>query len=336
MKIVIVGSTTFDSLEYNLNEAFNVCGCQCSIVDVFSPFLQNNKYLRILDAFGRRYLSGYDQKLYQKVFDKVVSYKPDLVICVYRFIHPNFVHKVKKMDIPVIHVNPDALTTFERQQLFVETYDLYFTKDPYIAHFMVDKMKLKVKLYSEAFNKRIHKRPELDKKNCEEKINIDVLAFGNLYPYRSRMLSYLKENGINLSLYGAKSSYFSHFTNLNDCFQNKYIVGTEKATLLYGAKIVFNNLHYAEIESVNNKFFEINGSGAFQLCDYRPILNELLPIDPELISFRTIDDAVDKIYYYLEHPYERYNLSNQIYEYFVEHYSYDTLVEYILSSVKEL
>lgn len=51
--------------------------------------------------------------------------------------------------------------------------------------------------------------------------------------------------------------------------RRKYIVGKEKARILYGAKIVFNNLHYAEIESVNNKFFEINGSGAFQLCDYR-------------------------------------------------------------------
>lgn len=36
MKIVIVGSKSFDSLEYNLNETFNQQGHSCSIVDIYS------------------------------------------------------------------------------------------------------------------------------------------------------------------------------------------------------------------------------------------------------------------------------------------------------------
>ena len=148
------------------------------------------------------------------------------------------------------------------------------------------------------------------------------------------MLALMKMRGIHLSLFGNKGAYFS--SELDDCFQGKYIVGEEKARILYGAKIVFNNLHYAEIESVNNKFFEINGSGAFQLCDYRPILKDLLPVDPELVSFRTINDAVEKINYYLDHPQERYDLSNLIYNHFVEHYSYDSLVKYVLDEAAKI
>ena len=53
-----------------------------------------------------------------------------------------------------------------------------------------------------------------------------------------------------------------------------------KSNLLFGSKIVFNNLHYAEIESVNCKFFEILGIGGFQICDYRPIINEYSKVDP--------------------------------------------------------
>ena len=180
----------------------------------------------------------------------------------------------------------------------------------------------------------IHVSINGDKLTCEQEENIDVLAFGNMYPYRTRMLSILKKRGVHLALYGKKGAYFS--SELDDCFQGKYIVGEEKARILYGAKIVFNNLHYAEIESVNNKFFEINGSGAFQLCDYRPILKDLLPIDPELVSFRTIDDAVEKINYYLDHSQDRYDLSNLIYNHFVEHYSYDSLVEYVLNEAAKI
>ena len=59
-------------------------------------------------------------------------------------------------------------------------------------------------------------------------------------------------------------------------------------------------MHYAEIESVNNRFFEVNGCGAFQLSDYRPILHELLPIDPKLVSFNSIDEGIRKTIDYMK------------------------------------
>ena len=45
---------------------------------------------------------------------------------------------------------------------------------------------------------------------------------------------------------------------------------------------------------MNNKFFEINGSGAFQLWIIVRYWKDNTSIDPELVSFRTIDDAVEK------------------------------------------
>lgn len=61
-----------------------------------------------------------------------------------------------------------------------------------MMRFMRDNMKLNVRLYNEAFNTRIHKRPKRDKLTCEQEENIDVLAFGNMYPYRTRMLALMK------------------------------------------------------------------------------------------------------------------------------------------------
>ncbi|WP_294588370.1 glycosyltransferase [uncultured Bacteroides sp.] len=335
MRIAIIGSPAFDSLEYNLNESFNHIGHECQIFDIYSSWRYNQPKLksitRTLNVLGRRYSENYDEKVFMCLTKNVLDFKPDLVIGVYRFIHPLLVKKIKKEGIRIIHINPDALTTFELQQLFVESYDVYFTKDPYMFRFMKDNMKLNVKLYCEAFNTRIHIKPAIRKEEAEQICNIDVLAFGNLYPYRNRMLACLKERGISLSLYGTKSRYF--LSELTDCFRNKYIAGREKSEILYGAKIVFNNLHFAEIESVNNKFFEVNGSGAFQLCDYRPILKELLPVDPELVSFKNIDEAAEKIKYYLNHSEERFEISERIYQHFLGKYNYDQLTSYVLSSL---
>ena len=46
---------------------------------------------------------------------RVMDFNPQLVICVYRNIHPDFVKTIKSNKIKIIHINPDALTTFQSQ-----------------------------------------------------------------------------------------------------------------------------------------------------------------------------------------------------------------------------
>ena len=158
------------------------------------------------------------------------------------------------------------------------------------------------------------------------------MTYGTMYPYRCRMLQIVSDSGINIKIFGTiPHRFYNH--RLDKCYANKYITGEEKSQYLYGSKIVFNQMHYGEIESVNNRFFETNGSGAFQLSDYRPILHKLLPIDPSLVSFRTIDEGIEKIKYYLKHSEERYQIAETIYQHFIENFTYDCLINYILSEL---
>jgi spore maturation protein CgeB len=322
MKVAIIGSTGYDGLEFHLMDELKYQGNDVKIFD-YSSFLYDK-----LDMGLSLISMTYVEKKNRKLLDSLLVFKPDLVIGVYRHIHPLVVKGIKNEKIKIIHINPDQLTTLQNQQIFVEEYDEYFTKDPYIARFMKDKMDLNVSIYSEAFNPRIHQRPDIDSKLLEDQIAIDVLCFGNLYPYRNRMLHSLKEHGLNLTVYGHKAKYFDSFLDAN--YKNRGIYGEEKAKILNGAKIVFNNFHYAEIESVNNKFFEISGSGAFQICDYKPILEKLLPIDPSLVSFKNLDDAKKLIKFYLDKPERRFEIRDEIKLFFSENYTYKELIKNIL------
>ena len=333
MKVAIIGSSLPDSLEYNLQEAFTYRHDNCQIFDIVNTSVHTNKYLFNIEKLLRNFSNKYDTNIFKKLAEKVAYFKPDLVICVYRFIHPIFITTIKKfLKSPVIHINPDALTTFEYQQVFASDYDAWFSKDPYIVRFMRNNMHLNAIYYNEAFNKRLHRKPEIEKAKAEEETCTDIMTYGTIYPYRSNMLKQVIKAGLQLKIYGSAPHRFYDHT-LDRYFQNKYIAGKEKAKLLYGSKIVFNQMHYAEIESVNNRFFETNGCGAFQISDYRPILNEILPIDPEKVSFKTIDDAIDKMKYYLDNPQERYEIAQTIYEHFVKKYSYDELINYILNKI---
>ena len=323
MKVAIIGSDSFDSLEFHIHDELTVQGHTSKIFDYAT--LLSSRIDMGLSLISMSYVESKNQKLLKAILE----FQPDLVIGIYRHIHPLVVKAIKLKKIRIIHVNPDQLTTFQNQQLFVEPYDVYFTKDPYMVDFMKNKLNLNARLYSEAFNDRIHKRPINDPILLEKETNIDVLCFGNLYPYRNRMLHILKQNEINITMFGYKAKYFDDFLNSN--YRNRGIYGEEKSKILNGAKIVFNNFHYAEIESVNNKFFEISGSGAFQICDYKPILNDLLPIDPKLISFETIDEAKKMIKFYLHKPEKRFEIRDTLMSHFKENYTYKQLVKNILN-----
>ncbi len=333
MKIAIIGSRSADSMESNLLEAFSFAGHDSRIYDIYDLKRFSiggiSTIAHTVDKLLRTYSDRYDCNIFDKLFHHVKVFSPDLVVCVYRFIHPSFVDLCKAQGAKVIHINPDQITTLEYQQVFASNYDVWFVKDPYMQRFMRENMRLNVKLYSEAFNARTHKKPDISKEECEDEVGIDVMTYGNMYPYRCRMLKEVMDNGIDLKIYGVKPRRFYNH-ELDPCFQNKYITGIEKARLIFGSKIVFNQMHFAEIDGVNCRFFEANGCGAFQLSDYRSILNDLLPIDPQLVSFKGIDDGIAKIKYYLAHPTERHEIAEEVYKHFLKNYTYDNLVSYII------
>ena len=339
MKIAIIGANKPDSMEFHFADAFSNAGHQACVFDIYDSFPYTVRrlrpYFQALDKTRRTYSDGYDQNRFKYLASKVNEFNPDLVVCFYKDIHPVFVDLVKSDSRKVIHVNPDAMTTLGYQQVFASNYDAWFSKDPYLVPLMKNNMKLNVFLYKEAFNHRFNSKPKCSKLSMEKELGIDVMTYGTLYPYRTRMLRNLIDAGIDIKLYGVIPHRFFDESVAKQC-TGKYIVGDEKARILYGSKIVFNNFHYAEVESVNCRFFEAFGCGAFQLCDYRPILKDLLPIDPDLISFKCIDEGIDKVKYYLSHEQERIDIAEKVYKYFINHYTYDHLIKYILNIVESL
>lgn len=330
MNVVIIGSRGFDTLEYHLADSFRFLNHPVTILDL-------NEVIPVKYAINYnaiKYFKKYDEFIFQNLAKKIIEIKPDLVIGTYRFINPLCIKSIKK-ELPnttIIHVNPDALTTFELQQIFASPYDFFFTKDPYIVNFMKQKMDLNAKYLPEAFNPRMHQKPNINRIELEEKTNIDVLAFGYLYPYRVNMIKKLIDSGLNVTLFGKKDKRFFD-PGLNKYFRNEWITGERKAELLYGSKIVFNNFHYAEIESVNCKFFEIYGSGAFQICDYRPTVDEYSKIDSTKFTFKSIGEAIELIKYYLDKPSQRHEMANIQYEHFMQNHTYENRVKQILETI---
>lgn len=330
MKITLFGSKDFDSLEYHLNDSFRFLGNDVTHIDITDIISIPYKY----NYFATKFLKKYDEYLFRKVAIKIIESDPELVVCTYRFINPICIKLIKKAlpGVKVVHVNPDALTTFENQQIFASPYDAYFTKDPFIVDFMKNKMGLNTFYLPEAFNPRAHKMPTIDRTELENKIGIDVVAFGTMYPYRANMVGQLLNAGIDVSLFGTPDVRFPRPEIISN-FRDEFITGSRKAEVLLGSKIVFNNFHYAEIQSANVKFFEISGIGGFQICDYKPTLEEYSCIDVDKFTYKTIGEAIDLIRFYLDKPELRYKMADQQREHFLEHHTYEHRINQLLECI---
>ncbi|AKK71678.1 glycosyltransferase [Chryseobacterium sp. P1-3] len=320
MKIAILGSKDYDSLEFHIHDSLKHLGHQIFHIDIKDVVKIPYRY----NYWGRKLFIKYDEYVFGKIAKRIVDETPDLVICTYRFIHPKCIEFIKKQlkSTLVIHINPDQLTTLEHQQIFISPYDAYFTKDPFMINFMKNKMGLNTFYFPEAFNERVHNFDVKSKKDLEERINIDVVCFGTMYPYRARMVEKLIDAKINVKLFGTPDRRFP-LNKINAKFQNEFITGSRKAEVLLGSKIVFNNFHYAEVQSVNAKFFEIAGIGAFQICDYKPTLEEYSIIPREKFTFNTIDESIELIKYYLNHQEERHTLADIQKKHFLQNHTYD-------------
>jgi spore maturation protein CgeB len=320
MKVIIVGSKDYDSLEFHLFNTFNHLGYNVGQIDINDVIPVPFKY----NYHAIKYFSFYDEFIFNSIARKVINENPDLVICTYRFINPKCVKSIKYAlpNSKVIHINPDAITTFQNQQIFASPYDAYFSKDPFIVSFMKNKMGLNTFYLPEAFNPRVHKMPSSNKNEFEEIFDLDVVAFGTIYPYRANMVRQLINSGIKIKLYGTPDKRFGS-PDVNKNFNNEYITGDRKSELIYGCKVVFNNFHYAEVNSANVKFFEIGGIGGFQICDYKPCLEEYSIIPTEKFTYNSVGEAIDLIKFYLDKPVLRHEIALEQYKHFLSYHTYE-------------
>lgn len=328
MKIALIGNKGFDTIEFHTADALTSLGHEIYHLDM-SDFININ-YL--YNYWFSKFVPKYVNYLFNFLANKVIDYKPDLIIGTYRFIPSLSIEKIKYAlpRVPIVQLNPDALTTFEKQQVFYSPYDFFFTKDPYIVSFMRDKAALNAYYLPEAFNPRFHKTPSKDRITLEQEIDIDVLAFGSIYPYRARMLKKLIAAGIKVSVFGNNQN---PDRELKRFFRNEWITGDRKSEIIVGSKIVFNNFHYAEINSVNCKFFEIAGAGGFQICDNKPTIDEYTSIEVDSFTFRNIDHAIEHIKFYLDKPLLRYEMAIQQQNHFLVNHTYDIRMTQMLDIV---
>ena len=98
---------------------------------------------------------------------------------------------------------------------------------------------------------------------------------------------------------------------------NGYVAIEEMVKIFNASKI---NLNFAESygrnsrPQIKNRIFEVCMAGGFLLCEYVQGIEDFFEIDKEIACFKNIDEAIDKIKYFLTHEDERKTIAEAGYK----------------------
>jgi len=94
------------------------------------------------------------------------------------------------------------------------------------------------------------------------------------------------------------------------------------------------NMHLSG-ELGNGRLYQLPANGVMQICDCADVLGEVFEPGKEIVGYRSIDEAIELIRYYLEHDEERKQIAAAGFRRAMKDYKYSTCLYRVLDEVKQ-
>lgn len=248
----------------------------------------------------------------KRLLETVSRFQPTLILVILGSqLSPKTVELMRqRTKAPIVCWCQDQMTTLGRQYLLGAGYDAVFVKDRYMQDLFSRMIRSTQFHYlPEACNPRVH-RPVSLTDDDRVHFGCDVMIAGSLYYYRQEILLQLRE--FDVKVWGGTFDWMVR--RLPGMYMGREVVLDDKARAARAATISLNTLHYAEINGLNCRAFELAGCGAFQLISAKPVVAEHFEIGKEIETFATVDELVDKVRHYLAHPELAEHIANRAQE----------------------
>lgn len=304
MKIAVIGRQFTDSLAHNCSYTLDKMGHTVLNVDErdvgYLKFFQQ-RFPRVFGILSQH--PRFELWRSSLVTNRIVAFRPDLVLSTFTDFHPEAVLALRKAcdsTTKIVFCYPDAIANLGRMLPIAAEYDAWFFKDQVAVELFRNKLDLNAYYLPEACNPDWHKPVSLSIRDIQH-YGCDLTIAGNMYYYRARLLESLDK--YDLKIWGNFAEWID--SPIRKFYQHEYVAGIKKAKAFRAAKIVINTLHPTEVSGATARIFETAGCGAFQIVEWRPAIDELFRPEQEMVSFKTRDELINKIDYYLQHPDER-------------------------------
>jgi hypothetical protein len=98
----------------------------------------------------------------------------------------------------------------------------------------------------------------------------------------------------------------------------------QRVAIYQRARVGFN-IHWNEYGLGNQRLYHLPANGVMQISDCEPYLNRIFEVDREIVGYRSVDELIDKLRYYLDHEDERRQVARAGYRRTMAEYRFATV-----------
>lgn len=287
MRVGVIGPRHPDSLADNILDALPALGAEpVELGEVYQP--RGPSLVRRVAGQAVGLSAGWERRSQRASAQRIAAAGCDVVVNVQQQLHASTARVITAGGARLALWFPDHVANIGRLTMFETPYDAIFLKDRLFAERMASTYGLPCHYLPEACNPRWH-RPVGDYGTQRH-----VVVVGNVYPTRGRLLRRLVADGVPLRIFGGPLPKSGELDDLTPLHAGRAVFGQDKSVVFRGAAAVLNNLHPAEMASVNCRLFEATAAGGVVLCEHRPALGELFDVGREVLAFSSYDELLEQ------------------------------------------
>jgi spore maturation protein CgeB len=302
--VLVVGSDNWpDSMEWHVVDALQQLQIRAEFFAARSRWGDVNGVAhKVMTKLTSAVLREPELLIERRLLEAIEKFAPEMILVLLgNQLSPKTIARIRaRYPASLVCWCQDQMTTLGRQYLLGAEYDAVFVKDRYLQSLFSQMISsTRFHYLAEACNPRVHRSIPLSDED-RARYGCDVMIAGTLYYYRQEILKALEE--FELKVWGGVPDWLVY--QLKGRHMARPVVGEEKVRAATAARVALNSLHFAEVDGLNCRAFELAGCGAFQLCTSRPVLAEHFIPGVEIETFASIGELVEKIRHYLQHPEE--------------------------------
>lgn len=317
----------------------------------YIKFIDQNRIQKRLSR--KKFLTEFFHRQNITYIEDAKNFKPDYVLVLNNSrINEEFLQYCNQNKIPIFMYCIDSIRWCDKALDYMHYYDEIFSYEPSDSNIEFKPNKF-VKFLPLGADSEIYKP--------NENINkfYDLCFVGSLDKHRLKILEsvakYAYKNNFNLTVFTSiqlfhipsiwllpkllvrRLKYNYKYPHLMKCINNRPIIGKELSDLYNNSKICLN-IHLGTYPGMhtgpNPRTFELLGCRAFEIIDEGHIDKTLLKSERDLVEFKTVDDLVEKIDFYLKNETLRNKIANQGYLTVKENYELLNLIKQIAKYMK--